>query len=171
MQLMPPSVSGLTSGTDTGSSHSDGVTSNATPTVTGTAIANSTVRIYVDGVLIDSVTADGSGAWSYSFVSGLSSGAHAITAVVSSGGVSSGQSGAFNVVIDNSAPAAPSGVALSTATDTGSNHGDGITSNNQPTVTGTAEANSTVTVYVDGTAVGTATADGSGAWSYNITTP
>ncbi|KMN34425.1 sulfurtransferase [Chromobacterium sp. LK1] len=171
MQLMPPSVSGLTSGTDTGSSHSDGVTSNATPTVTGTAIANSTVRIYVDGVLIDSVTADGSGAWSYSFVSSLSSGAHAITAVVSSGGVSSGQSGAFNVVIDNSAPAAPSGVALSTATDTGSNHGDGITSNNQPTVTGTAEANSTVTVYVDGTAVGTATADGSGAWSYNITTP
>ena len=29
-------------------------------------------------------------------------------------------------------------------------------------------ANSTVTVYVDGTAVGTATANGSGAWSYNL---
>ncbi|UJB32610.1 DUF4347 domain-containing protein [Chromobacterium sp. Beijing] len=168
LQLMPPSVSGLTSGTDTGSSHSDGVTSNATPTVTGTGIANSLVIIYVDGVPIDSTVADGSGAWSYSFVSSLSSGAHAITAVVSSGGVSSGQSSAFNVVIDNSAPAAPSGVALSTGTDTGSNHGDGITGNNRPTVTGTAEANSTVTVYVDGTAVGTATADGSGAWSYSL---
>ncbi|WP_019101276.1 Ig-like domain-containing protein, partial [Chromobacterium haemolyticum] len=168
MQLMPPSVSGLTSGTDTGSSNSDGITSNATPTVTGTAIANSIVQIYVDGVLIDGVTADGSGAWSYSFVSSLTSGAHAITAVVSSGGVSSGQSSACNVVIDTSAPSAPSGVALSTATDTGSNHGDGITGNNRPTVTGTAEANSTVTVYVDGTAVGTATADGSGAWSYNL---
>ncbi|MCS3805808.1 hypothetical protein HNO92_003051 [Chromobacterium alkanivorans] len=168
LQLMPPSVSGLTSGTDTGSSHSDGVTSNATPTVTGTGIANSLVIIYVDGVPIDSTVADGSGAWSYSFVSSLSSGAHAITAVVSSGGVSSGQSSAFNVVIDSSAPAAPSGVALSTGTDTGSNHGDGITGNNRPTVTGTAEANSTVTVYVDGTAVGTATADGSGAWSYSL---
>ncbi|AXT44790.1 MULTISPECIES: DUF4347 domain-containing protein [Chromobacterium] len=168
MQLMPPSVSGLTSGTDTGSSNSDGITSNATPTVTGTAIANSIVQIYVDGVLIDGVTADGSGAWSYSFVSSLTSGAHAITAVVSSGGVSSGQSSACNVVIDTSAPSAPSGVALSTATDTGSNHGDGVTGNNRPTVTGTAEANSTVTVYVDGTAVGTATADGSGAWSYNL---
>ncbi|OQS33721.1 hypothetical protein B0T39_20605 [Chromobacterium haemolyticum] len=171
LQLMPPSVSGLTSGTDTGSSQSDGVTSNTTPTVTGTGIANSLVIIYVDGVPIDSTVADGSGAWSYSFVSSLSSGAHAITAVVSSGGVSSGQSSAYNVVIDSSAPATPSGVVLSTATDTGSNHGDGITGNNHPTVTGTAEANSTVTVYVDGTAVGTATADGSGAWSYSISTP
>ncbi|MEX8195133.1 DUF4347 domain-containing protein [Comamonas guangdongensis] len=171
VQLLPPSVSGLTSGTDTGSSHSDGITSNTTPTVTGTAIANGTVQIYVDGVLIDGVTADGSGAWSYSFVSGLTPGAHAITAVVSSGGVSSGQSGAYNVVIDTSAPSTPSGVALSTATDTGSNHSDGITANNRPTIIGMAEAGSTVTVYVDGTAVGTATADGSGAWSYNIATP
>ncbi|MGR2723905.1 Ig-like domain-containing protein [Chromobacterium sp. W521] len=171
VQLVPPSVSGLTAGTDTGSSHSDGITSNTTPTVTGTAIANSLVTIYVDGVPIDGVTADGSGAWSYSFVSSLTSGSHAITAVVSSGGVSSGQSSAYNVVIDTSAPSTPSGVALNSATDTGSSHSDGITGNNQPTVTGTAEANSTVTVYVDGTAVGTATADGSGAWSYNIATP
>ncbi|UGA40400.1 Ig-like domain-containing protein [Chromobacterium haemolyticum] len=86
VQLVPPSVSGLTAGTDTGSSHSDGITSNTTPTVTGTAIANSLVTIYVDGVPIDGVTADGSGAWSYSFVSSLTSGSHAITAVVSSGG-------------------------------------------------------------------------------------
>ncbi|SUY77145.1 Uncharacterised protein [Comamonas testosteroni] len=171
VQLLPPSVSGLTSGTDTGSSHSDGITSNTTPTVTGTAIANSLVTIYVDGVLIDGVTTDGSGAWSYSFVSSLSSGAHAITAVVSSGGVSSGQSGAYNVVIDTSAPSMPSGVVLSTATDTGSSHSDGITGNNQPTIIGTAEAGSTVMVYVDGVAQGTATADGSGAWSYNLASP
>ncbi|MEO9453991.1 Ig-like domain-containing protein, partial [Chromobacterium phragmitis] len=45
---------------------------------------------------------------------------------------------------------------------------DGVTSNNQPTITGTAEANSTVTVYIDGVAVGTATADSTGAWSYNV---
>ncbi len=171
IQLLPPSVSGLTSGTDTGSNHSDGVTSNATPTVTGTGIANSLVVIYVDGVPIDSTVADASGAWNYSFVSSLSSGPHAITAVVSSGGVSSGQSGAYNVVIDSSAPAAPSGVVLSTATDTGSNHSDGITGNNQPTVTGTAEANSTVTVYIDGVAVGTTMADGNGAWSYGVANP
>ncbi|OBU84397.1 Ig-like domain-containing protein, partial [Chromobacterium subtsugae] len=60
------------------------------------------------------------------------------------------------------------GLALATSSDTGSSHSDGITDNNQPTVQGTAEANSTVTVYVDGTAVGTATANGSGAWSYNL---
>ncbi|WP_431021475.1 Ig-like domain-containing protein, partial [Chromobacterium phragmitis] len=31
------------------------------------------------------------------------------------------------------------------ASDTGGSHSDGVTSNNQPTITGTAEANSTVT--------------------------
>ncbi|WP_431021476.1 Ig-like domain-containing protein [Chromobacterium phragmitis] len=38
-------------------------------------------------------------------------------------------------------------------------------------MTGTAEANSTVTVYVDGTAVGTATADSTGAWSRRSPAP
>ena len=44
--------------------------------------------------------------------------------------------------------------------------GDGITNDNTLTLTGTAEANSTVKVYDGATLLGTATANGSGAWSY-----
>ena len=43
--------------------------------------------------------------------------------------------------------------------------GDGITNDNTLTLTGTAVANSTVKVYDGATLLGTATANGSGAWS------
>jgi hypothetical protein len=46
-----------------------------------------------------------------------------------------------------------------------------VTANNQPTLTGAATAGSLVTVYIDGTAVGTTTADGSGVWQYNVAAP
>ena len=44
--------------------------------------------------------------------------------------------------------------------------GDGITNDNTLTLTGTAEANSTVKLYDGATLLGSATANGSGAWSY-----
>ena len=40
-----PVLTGLTAATDTGSSNVDGLTSNATPTLTGTAAAGSTTEI------------------------------------------------------------------------------------------------------------------------------
>ncbi|OJT25163.1 hypothetical protein BO221_12375 [Archangium sp. Cb G35] len=40
-----------------------------------------------------------------------------------------------------------------------------------PVISGTAEPNSTVTIIIDGTEVGTATTDASGNWSYTPTTP
>ena len=169
MQLSAPTVDGLTAGTDTGRSQSDGVTSNNMPTLSGTAIPNSLVTIYVDGVPVDGTVADSGGVWHYSFVSSLADGVHDITAMTSSGAVSSGLSLVCRVTIDTSAPSAPSSVALSTATDSGSSHSDGVTRINQPTLVGTAEAGSTVAVYVDGVQVGTTTADGSGAWSYALT--
>ena len=48
--------------------------------------------------------------------------------------------------------------------------GDGITNATVLTLTGTAEANSTVKVYDGATLLGTATANGSGAWSYTTGT-
>ncbi|KUM04440.1 hypothetical protein Cv017_14550, partial [Chromobacterium subtsugae] len=168
IQLPTPSVSGLTAGTDTGSSSSDGITSDATPTVTGTAEADSTVTIYVDGVSVGTTTASGTGAWSYAFSDPIASGSHAITAMATSGSVNSSVSTAYTVMIDTTAPSAPTVTGLTAATDTGSSSSDGVTSDNTPTVQGTAEANSTVTLYVDGTAVGTTTADNTGAWFYNV---
>jgi hypothetical protein len=73
--------------------------------------------------------------------------------------------------VDTAAPAIPTGIALTAATDTGASASDGVTANNQPTLTGAATAGSLVTVYIDGTAVGTTTADGSGVWQYNVAAP
>ncbi|HJS14018.1 MAG TPA: Ig-like domain-containing protein, partial [Rheinheimera sp.] len=71
------------------------------------------------------------------------------------------------VLVDAAPPAAPSTPDLAAGSDTGGSSTDNITSDTTPTLTGTAEANSTVTLYdTDGTtALGTTPADGSGNWS------
>ena len=160
------STPAMTAGTDTGTI-GDAITSNTTPVFTGTAEANATVKLYdTNGTtLLGTTTADGSGNWS--ITSGaLSVGSHQLkTTQTDAAGNVSGFSATRTVVIDTSA-AAPSTPALATASDSGA-LGDGITNAATPTITGTAEANASVTLYdTDGTTVlGTATANGSGAWS------
>ncbi|WP_178030044.1 Ig-like domain-containing protein [Phytobacter sp. SCO41] len=168
MSIPVPSVTGITAASDTGSSASDGITRNVQPTFIGTAQAGSTVTVYVDTVSVGSTTADGSGAWSFTPSSALSEGSHAISAMATLGSVNSVVSANVSVVIDTTAPAIPTGIALTAATDTGASTSDGVTSNPQPTFTGAATAGSLVTVYIDGSAVGTTTADGSGVWQYNV---
>ncbi len=163
-----PSTPAMTSGTDTGSSTSDAITSNTTPIFTGTGEANATVTLYdTDGVTsLGSTTADGSGNWS--ITSGkLATGAHTLTVKQSDeAGNVSAASASLAVVIDTTAPSAPGTPVLSTASDSGT-LGDNLTSTVTPTLTGTGEANATVKLYdTDGvTLLGTATADGSGNWS------
>ena len=57
--------------------------------------------------------------------------------------------------VDTTPPAAP------VITSTG-----GLTNDNTPTISGTAENNSTVTVYDGAAAIGSTTASGTGAWSF-----
>lgn len=69
-------------------------------------------------------------------------------------------------IIDNVAPAAPSVPDLSAGSDSGLSSSDNVTHITTPTFAGTAEANSTVTLYdTDGAVLGTTTADGAGLWS------
>jgi hypothetical protein len=67
--------------------------------------------------------------------------------------------------IDASAPATPAAPTLASASDSGVSSSDKITNDTTPTLTGTAEAGSTVTVYDGATLLGTAVATG-GNWSY-----
>ena len=53
----------------------DGITNDTTLTLTGTAAANSTVRVYDGATQLGTVTANGSGAWSYTTAT-LSNGSH-----------------------------------------------------------------------------------------------
>ncbi|MFZ3017582.1 MAG: DUF4347 domain-containing protein, partial [Gallionella sp.] len=75
-----PSTPDMTAGTDSGSSSTDNLTSDTTPTFTGTAEANSTVTLYdTNGTtVLGTATATG-GNWSITS-SALSAGAHTLTA-------------------------------------------------------------------------------------------
>jgi hypothetical protein len=168
MSIPVPSVTGITAASDTGSSASDGITRNTQPTFIGTAQAGSTVTVYVDAVSVGTTTADGSGVWSFTPPGVLSEGSHMVSAMATLGGVNSVISASASVVIDTTAPAIPTGIALTAATDTGASASDGVTSNPQPSLTGMATAGSLVSVYIDGSPVGTTTADGTGAWQYNL---
>lgn len=66
------------------------------------------------------------------------------------------------IIVDITSPPAPTITAM--ADDTGI-AGDHLTSDKTLTLSGTADANSTVSLYQDATLVGTATANGAGAWS------
>src|SRR5690349_11632919 len=91
-------------------------------------------------------------------------GAHSFTATVTDTDGNSGvASTALSVTIDTHMPAAPTIVSFSPDTGT---VGDGITNANVLTLSGTAEANATVKVYDGATLLGSATANGTGAWSF-----
>ena len=163
-----PSAPVLSTVSDSGSSNSDRITNVTTPVLTGTAEANSRVRLYdTDGTTLLGITsADGSGNWSITS-STLSSGSHTLTAKATDVAGNVGPASLGGVVnIDTSAPAAPSAPTLSTASDSGV-AGDGITNVAAPVVTGTAEANAGVVLYdTDGaTVIGSTTTSGTGNWS------
>ena len=121
------------------------------------------MQVYDGATLLGSATTNGSGAWSYT-TAALANGSHSFTATATdTAGNTSVTSSALAITMDTVAPAAPSITAFSP--DTGV-VGDGITDANVLTLTGTAEANSTVNVYDGATLLGSATANGSGAWSF-----
>lgn len=110
-----PSTPDMTSGTDSGSSNSDNITSNTTPVFSGTATANSIVTLYdTNGTtVLGTTTSDGSGNWSITS-STLSSGTHTITAkVTDTAGNESAASAGLSITVDT---AAPSAIALSSNT-------------------------------------------------------
>ncbi|WP_338846529.1 Ig-like domain-containing protein [Massilia sp. W12] len=82
-------------------------------------------------------------------------------------GTSNSLGGSSALVIDTTAPATPAAPDLDSGSDSGTSSSDDYTSDNTPTFSGTADANTTVYLYdTDGaTVLGSATADGSGNWS------
>ena len=161
IQTGPTAVPTITSlSTDTGVV-GDGITSDTSPLIGGTAEALATVKVYDGATLLGTVTADGAGSWSYQ-ANALSEGVHNITATATGGsGTTSAPSSAYELTIDTTAPDAP--VIDGFADDTGI--ADGQTSDNTLTFNGTAEAGATVNVYVGGNVVATGVADGTGHWS------
>ncbi|MBW4654771.1 MAG: VCBS repeat-containing protein [Kaiparowitsia implicata GSE-PSE-MK54-09C] len=155
---------------DTGFSNSDGITNDTTPTLQGTAGANDTVTVFLNGTAAGTTTADGAGSWAFTRTTALSDGSYTFTSrAVNEVGNTSALSAAFNVVIDTLPPPAPVLDAESFSEDTGV-VGDRITSDTTPSISGVAEPNSVVMVRLNGTAAGTAIANSSGNWSFSVST-
>ncbi|MDR2309719.1 MAG: Ig-like domain-containing protein [Brucellaceae bacterium] len=159
-------------GSVTGSVKSDGVTDDTKPLLQGTAEYGSTVRIYgTDGKTIigTAVTDATTGKWTFQIPTDLAEGKHTFTAeAVDKAGNVGPKSAAFNITVDTTAPDAPK---ITRVVDDVAPKLDDLvdgssTNDTRPTFYGTAEANSTVRVYVGGVEIGTAKADASGNWNF-----
>ncbi len=162
-----PSRPDLAAESDSGSSDTDDMTNDNTPTFTGTAEPDSTVELYTDGNSLGETNANGQGDWSFTVAEGqaLADGDRSITArATDSAGNASPASEALSVTIDTRKPGVPTRVDLIPASDSGSSDADDVTSDNTPAFDVTAEPDSTVRIYRgdEQTPLGSARADGSG---------
>ncbi len=142
---------------------------NNNPSITGSADPNSTIRVYptsnCSGAPAGTATANGAGAFSVPVtVADDSTTTFYATASDSVGNTSACSSSSVMYVEDSTAPAAPTLTGSSPASPA---------NNNNPSISGTAEANSTVRIYAtsncSGPPAGTGTANGAGAFSISVT--
>ena len=156
-------------GTVTGELKANDVTDDARPEFSGKAKAGSTVTIMDGNVVLGSVKADASGNWVFTPTSDLGDGVHNITATAKDLTGKEDTSSTFSFEIDSKAPNRPSidyaEDQVGTIKDDLSNND--VTDDPQPILHGTAEAGSTVNIYtLDGTLLGSVTANSSGAWNF-----
>ncbi|MCA1453688.1 hypothetical protein I6F35_10745 [Bradyrhizobium sp. BRP22] len=131
----------------------DGITSDNTLQLKGTAAANSTIKIFDGTKQIGTTNANASGSWEY-ITSVLTNAQHVLKATATNAsGQTSAASAALTVTVDNVAPTTPV-VKSDTVVDT-----------NKVLVSGTAEAGSTIKVYDGANVVGTGTVAANGTWS------
>ena len=173
-----PSAPSITSITDdisplTGTVASGGSTNDTVLVIAGTAEANSTVTLYNGNTSLGTASANGSGAWSFTTATLSNGSTYSFNATATdAAGNGSAASANYTVTVDTAAPAAP---VISTITDdvsplTGTIASGGSTNDTVLVLAGTAEANSTVTLYNGSTSLGTASANGFGAWSFTTAT-
>ena len=126
--------------------------------LTGAAVANGTVLVFDNGTEVGTATANASGVWTFATGS-LAGGTNSFTgmAVDASGDVS-----ALSAALKVNISAAPSAASVTVPII----FDYSITSTNQVVLTGTAEANTTVSIFNGTSLLGTATASASGAWTY-----
>jgi len=157
-------------GSITGSLGNNGVTDDSKPVISGTADANSTIAVFDNGVEIGTATSDSDGKWSFIPETALNDGEHTFTFVVTDPlGRISEESAATTLIVDTAAPATATAISVSDDVEGGKSgpliNGD-ITNDNQPTISGEAEAGSTITLYDGDTVIGQVTADAEGKWRF-----
>ncbi|WP_139537205.1 BapA/Bap/LapF family prefix-like domain-containing protein, partial [Klebsiella spallanzanii] len=150
-------------GSITGVLHSGDVTDDATPEIKGTAEPGTTITIYDGDTVLGSVVVDPDGNWSFTLPE-LSEGHHSLSATVTdkAGNVSE-RSPVFELTIDTTAPSASAPEVIDNVDlHTGPLVSGDLTNDATPTLSGTAEAGSTVTIYDGDTVLGTVVAGADG---------
>src|SRR5262249_22683674 len=129
------------------------------PRISGIAAAGNSVEVALDGAVAGTVSADGSGSWSFIPADRLAEGPHTATAQARDPllDVISPMSETATFVVDTVAPPPPALVAPSNGA---------LVKTATPRLSGTAEPGSTVAVTLDGERAGTAQATSSGDWSF-----
>ncbi|WP_424948337.1 beta strand repeat-containing protein [Candidatus Spongiihabitans sp.] len=128
-------------------------------TITGTAEAGTTVELLKGGTSTGDTVTAAAGTGTFSFTVTLTEGTNTFTATASDGPNTSASSSPVLITLDTETPEVPA-ITTSPATV------------NSPsiTITGTAEAGTTVDLLKEGTSsVGTTTADGTGNFSFAVT--
>jgi hypothetical protein len=162
VSLPPPVILGFD--TDTGLT-SDGITSDTSPRIFGTALPGARVQVFRDGEHVGTVRADAAGNWRFTDTGGddvdvddddndddddgdacgLSDGSHSYTArTVGQSDLASDLTPPRVIVIDTTAPEAPS-FGLAASSDSGA-VGDAATALAFVTLVGSAEIGATVTI-------------------------
>ena len=156
---MAPAGLTLAPASDSGTK-GDNVTNVAAPLITGTGVAGDTITLLDGATSVGTATVAAGGTWSIAATT-LVEGSNILTAIQSDTfGNASTASAALNITLDTVAPV----LTAALVSDTGSSATDHITRN--AALTGTADANSTVTISNGATVLRTTTAGAGGAWSF-----
>ncbi len=161
--------SGLSLSADTGGSNSDFITKTASQTIgatlSGSLAAGDILYGSLDnGATWTDITSKVSGTTlSWDGATLIGSNTLQLKVVDAAGNGGTPQSKAYT--LDTGIPATPGMPDLATASDTGTLNNDNVTLDTTPTLSGTAENGSTVTLYDGATLLGTVVA-GAGGWTY-----
>jgi Bacterial Ig-like domain/Domain of unknown function (DUF4114)/FG-GAP-like repeat len=150
MSLFTPAPTGLALAiqSNTGATD-DALTSINTPVITGQAMPGMVVRLYDQGNLVGLGRTNTNGVWQIQ-TQPLADGVHTLSATATDiFGLTSAVSQALEITIDTEQPLTPQ-IALDSASDTGVSNQDRVTNDTTPTLIGTAEPGSTVTLYRSG---------------------
>jgi hypothetical protein len=147
------------------------VTNDTKPTISGVTEAGATVTIKDGSTVLGTITADGSGNYSFTPIAPLNEGAHSINATATDAAGNTITSTTTNFTVDSIAPT----IEMTITDDVGAVQGPisngAIIDDTKPTISGVTEANATVTIKDGDTVLGTVIADADGNYSFTPDTP
>ncbi|WAS54136.1 Ig-like domain-containing protein [Burkholderia ambifaria] len=141
----------------TGVIQNGGLTNDSKPTVSGRGDPGSTIHLLVDGIEVGSVVVGANGTWSVALTQPLNDGEYRLTARASNDVGMSVPSTSYGIQVDVTPPSQPK---IEAATEGA-----------QPTLSGHAEAYSTVAIYDGTTLLGTTKTNIDGTWTFQLTSP